>query len=515
MDCVRADVSVVGGGLAGLSAALAARQSGVSVLVLSDPGGPPASDKSGGVFRTAVPGYPEERHFIETITHGSYLSQRPLARALAEDSSRLRAFLSDLGVALREVPHGLSVAGGGGEVRRSLDQAVRAAGAEVVPAVGWDVLLAPDGAVAGLLAYDPSRAAWVLVETRSVVVASGGATGAYRWTDDSPEATGDGLALAFRAGAVLAGMEFTAFWPVTRISGPASPTSWVPPSELARSRLLAGDRDVTEAVGLGGLADGAAAPTAVARRIYGEARLGDEGSELPLRLVAPSGESFPVTPAAHITLGGVVCGDHGQTRVPGLYVAGQVATGVHGADWLPGNGLTEAVTLGRRAGLLAAAMLRRSSGETGLSGSELEQLARARVGKTLALLEATGSAALRPAEMMARVREAMWRFTALIRTRESLDAAQSVLNRMKRQLPLAVQTADGLEVRAGLKALNLLLVAEAMTRSARFRRESRGVHFRADHPTRDDGEWLRHVRARLFAGEMSLDISGSLDLMEP
>lgn len=109
----------------------------------------------------------------------------------------------------------------------------------------------------------------------------------------------------------------------------------------------------------------------------------------------------------------------------------------------------------------------------------------------------------------------MWRHAALVRTREGLDAAQSAINKIKRSLPLAADLGDGGDVRSALKTLNLLLVCEAIARSARYRKESRGVHYRSDFPDRDDAEWLRHVRVKLLSGEMSLDTSQGLELMGP
>lgn len=525
MDMLETDVVVVGGGLAGLSAALTARRNGQRVLVVSEARDSWASARSGGNFRAPVEDYPPEQHFIDTVATGCYLAQRSLAKALANDARPARAFLEEVGVRVRESKAGFRVEADnhspGMALLRALESCVRTAGVEHVEALGWEVLTGPDGSVAGLLAYDPVRADWLVVAARAAVLATGGAAGAYLRTDNSADATGDGIAMAYRAGAVLADMEFVQFWPLVEMRGDARVC--LGPGDLAQKRLLVnGKDDITEKVGLPGLVSGERSSAQVARLIYQEAGLGAEDPEAePVLHLVPAGagkggaaEPVPVTPSAHHTMGGVVCGDHGQTRVTGLFVAGEVLAGSHGADRLSGNGLTEAVVFGRRAGTLAGSMTAaRPRGPAG--DADLERQARDRIRRTLNLLESTDENALRPAEAAHRIRHAMWRSAALVRTRESLDAVQSTLNKIKRVLPLAVDLGNGEEVRAGLKTLNLLLVAEAIVRSARYRRESRGVHYRADYPERDDGEWLRHVRVRLFSGEMSLDTSQGLELMEP
>jgi succinate dehydrogenase/fumarate reductase flavoprotein subunit len=331
--------------------------------------------------------------------------------------------------------------------------------------------------------------------------------------------------MAFRAGAVLADMEFVQFWPLTIVETPVC--GLLSLRDLARARLLVrGGPDITEKVGLSALAGGQGAPALVARRVYEEIVRPDEESDLSLELISgssagagaarqrASNDPLPVVPAAHHTIGGVVCGDHGQTRVQGLFVAGEAAAGTHGADRASGNGLTEAAVLGRRAGLLAVASAGASSAARPAVG-DLERQARERVRRTMSFLEPASPGSLTPEETTSRIRRVMWRHAALVRTREGLDAAQSAINKIKRSLPLAADLGDGGDVRSALKTLNLLLVGEAIARSARYRKESRGVHYRSDFPDRDDAEWLRHVRVKLLSGEMSLDTSQGLELMGP
>lgn len=523
-----ADLVVVGAGLAGLTAVRSLAERGHRVILLADHM-PSASGRSGGNFRAPGHGYPAEDHFLDTVKGGGYLSQRSMVRALAEEAQELRETIQGLHLQLETTPVGFRVAGA--EPGAALVRALSANLPDTVhhlSGMAWEAVTTPDGRVAGLLAWSEETADWLLVQARSVIIATGGAAGVYRYTDSSSDATGDGLALAFRAGAFLADMEFVQFWPLTGIPGSSEPalgiieTTCLSPEFLARGRLLTSrGQDITEELGLAGLADGTTDPGRLARLAYQEALPG-ETVEHPLSLVADgdtgtSGTPLRVIPAAHHTIGGVVAGDHGQTRVEGLYVAGEAGVGVHGASRISGNGLTEALITGSRAARLASDLLEdypapRGTGEP--STRSLEQLARESVRRTLAEVDARSST-LDPAEARRRVGEAMWRHAALVRTRDSLDAAQSEINKIKRSLPFSVDTGDGGEMRSALKALNALLIAETMARSARYRRESRGVHHRSDYPEADPTEGLRHVRVKLISGEVSLDLSQGLDLMEP
>jgi succinate dehydrogenase/fumarate reductase flavoprotein subunit len=525
MTSLEAEVVVVGGGLAGLAAALTARQRGKTPLLIVDPETPSATALSAGRFRSSGPDYPAERHFLDILSTGGYLAERPLAKALAQDALAARAFLEAEGVPTVDWTMGFAVASStapaGRVLAETLEQAAGRSGVRTLPAMAWDALIGPDGTVTGLLAYDPHKATWLTIATRSIIVASGGASGIYLRTDHSPEATGDGLAMAFRAGAVLADMEFVQFWPLAALEGDGC--VGLPFSRARGMRLIGrGDSDITAKVGLHGLETGETSPALAARLIYEETRPEppSEEAESPVYLTPDpasgtrAGDRLRVTAAAHHTLGGIVCGDHGQTRVEGLFAAGEAVAATHGANRLPGTGLAEAVVTGRRAGFLASDPRSDSAGRPSALG-EVEREARERIRSLLNLVESGAAGAPSPSEVRGRISSAMWRYAALVRTREGLDTAQSELNRIKRALPFAVDAADGRQVREALKALNSLLVAEAVIRSARYRRESRGMHFRADFPERDPSEWSRHVRVKLLSGEMSLEVSQGLGLMEP
>jgi succinate dehydrogenase/fumarate reductase flavoprotein subunit len=528
MQTLETDVAVLGSGIAGLTAALTARQNGCQVLIVSDARCRSASSRSGGVFRGPTRDYAPEQHFLDTVSTGKYLPQRSLVKALAQDASAVRSFIEGLGVSVEETPTGFRVAGDqnlrGATLTAGLEAACEVAQVKRLSAFAWEIILGSGETTCGVLAFDTVRSEWLAIAARAVIIATGGAAGIYARAGSSPDATGDGLAMAFRAGAALADMEFVQFWPLATLETEAC----VPlmPGDLAGRRLIAGERDVTDRVGLSGLVAGEGTLSLVGRRIYEEGLLASAEEELPLRLTGadpgrakPNGsedsgsEPTPVTPAAHYTLGGVVGGDHGQTRISGLYVAGEAAAGMHGADRLSGNGLTEACVMGRRAGVLAAASVQ-SAASAGVGG-DWDRLVREYIRRTVSLLEGVGDGTLTPTEATRRIRQAMWRSAALVRTRESLDAAQSTINRVKRVLPLNVDLDRGDDIRTALKACNLILVAEAVARSARYRRESRGFHFRTDYPGSDDAEWLRHVKVRLLSGEMSLDISQGLEIMEP
>ncbi|HZQ34315.1 MAG TPA: FAD-binding protein, partial [Dehalococcoidia bacterium] len=339
-------------------------------------------------------------------------------------------------------------------------------------------ILVDGGRVAGVETLDCRTGAVARLRAPVVILATGGAGQLYRSTTNPAVATGDGVALAFRAGAEVVDMEFIQFHP-TALRLPGAPAFLI--SEAARGEGAI----LRDASGRAFMAEydprAELAPRdIVARAIHAELARGGADcvyldlTHLPAERVrarfpgiaaaclsyglAITHEPVPVAPAAHYIMGGVRTTVDGATTLPGLFACGEVAcTGVHGANRLASNSLLEGLVFGERA-------LRRS-----LEGATPATRSR----DALALPPASRAEAGPPT--LDGLQRLMWELAGIVRTGEGLEYARGVLGAWTCSLPA---TAD----RASHELANLLLVARLVTEAALRRQESRGAHYRADFP---------------------------------
>jgi L-aspartate oxidase len=344
------------------------------------------------------------------------------------------------------------------------------------------------------------------VRADATLLATGGAGQVFRDTTNPSVATGDGIALAYRAGARVADLEFVQFHP-TALNLAGAPRFLI--SEALRGEGARLVNNAGEAFMTRYHPDGDLAPRdIVARSIAREAER--TGAPIVLTLAHldaayvrrrfPTIEEMcrrigldlardpiPVGPAAHYIMGGVDTDEWGRTSLPALYAAGEVAcTGVHGANRLASNSLLEGLVFGARAAAAmqeapAAAALK--ADRVVVDGSWL--IDRAGAEPRGAPRRTSESVPARPSMTGEAVRDLMWRSVGLFRTREDLDRAVASLDAEDAAAP--PPTADGWRHR------NLVTVARLIARAARRREESRGGHFRADFPKRDDLHWKVHL----------------------
>jgi L-aspartate oxidase len=354
-------------------------------------------------------------------------------------------------------------------------------------------LIVEDGACRGVRYLDPLVRASRDLRARGVVLASGGAGALFLHTTNPAVATGDGMAMAYRAGAQLADMEFVQFHP-TALSIEGAPRFLL--SEAMRGeggvlRNIEGERFMTRYHASGELAPRDVVSRAivaemtetVSRVVYLDMTALDARylrerfpkiHETCLRYdLDITRQPLPVSPAAHYIMGGVRTDLDGRTTVAGLYAAGEVAcTGVHGANRLASNSLLEGLVFGARAGR-AVIEDERTAGVAADDPRKIETPDD----------ESEPAAALAPGEVAIavrkRVRRLMWERVGLLRTRAGLQRA---LNEFE-QIEAARLTAT---------SRNFLTVAMLITRSALWREESRGGHFRTDFPATDDARYRVH-----------------------
>jgi L-aspartate oxidase len=513
------DYLVIGSGIAGLYFALRASEHG-RVLVVTKRAAEEANTAyaQGGISAVFAEDDTFDQHVADTLTVGDGLCKREIVEMCVREAPRhVRALAEELGAEFGRLPDGTFELGReGGHSARRVVHAKDATGREVerallaaIAARGDRIALLEDHMAVDLLSLakyggpDACFGAYVLdresgeVETiiaRATVLASGGAGKVYLYTTNPDVATGDGIAMAYRAGARVADMEFMQFHP-TCLYHP-----------YAKSFLI------TEAMrGEGGilrLRDGStfmeryhemkslAPRDVVARAIDNELkRTGDDYVTLDMTHLPASflvdrfpniharcldygiditAQPIPVVPAAHYTCGGVVTDEHGRTSVRNLYAVGEVAcTGLHGACRLASNSLLEGLVFGQRAADDArdAVALRPPGVAEWTSGAAQDS-----------------DDAIVVTQNWDEIRRSMWSYVGIVRTDKRLERARRRIELIREEIREYYWnfkiTPDLIELR------NLALVAHLVVESARRRKESRGLHFTLDYPAKDE-RWQR------------------------
>lgn len=530
-----ADFIIVGGGIAGLRAASTLAASG-RVIVLTKAASTESNTgyAQGGIAVAMGPGDSIERHVADTLAAGAGLCDEAAVRVLVGEGPKYVRELIEWGAQFDRQPSGELVFGleaahsvhrilhagdfTGREISRAMWQ--RVAGLDRVSVITHACVtevIVENGCAAGVRYFDKHG---VRGEVRGprVLLATGGGGQIFRETTNPAVATGDGVALAYHAGARVADLEFVQFHP-TALSLAGAPRFLI--SEALRgegARLInaAGERFMERYDSAGDLAP----RDVVARGIVRESErtggpvfltlqhldaarvrarfptIAEMCGRVGLDLAT---DRIPVGPAAHYMMGGIDTDEWGRTSLPGLYAAGETAcTGVQGANRLASNSLLEGLVFGARAGdamLLAAAAAPLKADRRMVSVAPV-------AGVEAAALDEAG------------VRDVMWRDAGLFRTREGLTRAVATLE----SAYAAVRVAAGLSAEAAPSSadvvaasvaptanvttvdtettwqrLNLTTVALLVARGALRREESRGGHFRADFPTRDDIHFRVHL----------------------
>ena len=505
----RFDFIIVGSGIAGLYAALLAREHG-SVCVLTKGSIDECNTKyaQGGIAAAVGADDDPELHYADTIAAGAGLVYPEAARILVDAAADRISDLVTFGVPFdsadgevalgREAAHSrnrILHAGGdstGAHIELSLSGLAQMSRITIKEYMQVEEILVEDGHAVGVGALDTRTNTAERFDTGVTVLATGGVGQLFRVSTNPEVATGDGIALAYRAGAEVQDMEFIQFHP-TALTLPGVPIFLI--SEAVRGeggvlRNASGERFMPSYDPAAELAP----RDVVARAIVSEMqRTGTDRVYLDITHLAPARitarfpqiyrycldhgiditkEPVPVSPAAHYMMGGVRTNTWGETTIPGLYACGEVAcTGVHGANRLASNSLLETMVFGKR-------IIERTIAAPGGSASLTDDA------RELPPFENEGGASPDRKSLQAL----MWDKVGIVRDARGLIEATNQLSAWRASLPDAHD-------RESHELANLLLAGRLMAEAALMREESRGAHYRTDFPEPRE-TWRRHITFR-------------------
>ena len=502
---IEADYLIIGSGVAGLFFALKAAEHGtVAVVTKRERRESNTQYAQGGIAAVIDASDSTASHVEDTLAAGDGLCDRAIAEAVVAEGPEVVRELLAIGAQFNETSPGvLSLGREGGhtharvvhaddmtgrEVTRALVQAV-----EALPQIklydhhlAVDLMVDVEGRCRGARVLDVQDGQLIEALAPITLLAAGGCGQVFLHTTNPRVASGDGVAMAWRAGANVGNMEFTQFHP-TMLYDPDGPSFLVSEALRGFGAVLINARGEA-------FTDSLKTRDVVSRAIVDQMQesgtecvyldaTGKDADETRRRFpniyqhclgigVDMNKQPIPVVPAAHYMCGGVCTDAFGQTNIEGLYAAGEVAmSGFQGANRLASNSLLEGLVFARRAA---------ESAKPEASMGTVEDW------------EQTGEGRVEKADLEQRrrlLRELMWNEVGIVRSDRGLQRASVEAGRMAKEIDALY---NGMKLDADLVQLrNLATVAELIARSARMRLESRGGHYNKDHPERDDANWQR------------------------
>ncbi len=532
-DALHTDVLVIGGGLAGARAALAPAKAGAKTLLVSKAalGAGGASARASGGFAAAVGSNDSaELHVADTLTGGYGLNNRKLVETIAREVPRaLRELNTDVGgfaepgepfigspVPMHSVARSVQYPYGMAQLMILLRTGLLKTGVEVLENHRvLDLIRRTDGRIGGASLYDADTGRVQSCLAGAVVLATGGCGQLFPVTSNGADATGDGFAIALRAGCTLRDMEFIQFTP-TAFAAPAALKG-----QTIVGRLLSvdgvellnahGERFMARyAPELGERADRATLARAIFREVsegrgtaaggvYLDATKLSAGDFNQMRPgfyeaclehgIDPCRDKLETAPAAHTSLGGVHVDERLQATT-NLWVAGEALAGTHGANRLSSNSLSEALVTGWLAGEQAAAHAQSSAHK---------------LAAPPALFKLPASGSTNMSDLKNQLRSIVGKAAGVERSANTLEAGLQQLAELQGIHERSAKSGVD-DLGQWLDLRNMLLVAAAVLGSALRREESRGGHMRTDFPDQRDKIWLRHISCAGSAEELRFDL---------
>ena len=527
------DVLVVGGGTAACMAAIEAAMYGVRVTLV-DKGlmGRGGSSPTGDAAMSAAFGHTslegdigqdnEAQHYEDTLRRGEWIAHPTMVAVMAREAMKRLDELEAFGVHFSRTSDNLlyqyrtlghtfarccSPVGGGHHEMEMLRKEVLHRRVRVIENTMVTRILLREGEVAGVYAMDVETGEERIFPCKAAVIAAGSATRLYPYTSSNYHTTGEGFLLGHEAGAKLCNMEFVEFTVIPKVGLRILSASGTSPfmgrgSKLFNARgerfLERWDPEQLERT-TRAILTRAIYKELVEERgpVYNDAsgftpEIWDEFEysqgqilhKLRATGIDPRKERFEWVPAVHTYLGGILTDERTETGVPGLFASGESATGVHGANRLSDNAISECLVFGKRSGRYAAKYARNRP----VADVPAAEVATER-NRIRGMYSAEGED---PRRLEKHIRETAWRCIGVERTEKTLRDAASAFD-AARKAPARVRSTSDLLV--ALEANNLAAVGNLIARSGLMREESRGQHFREDFPEKRD-EWLRWITHR-------------------
>ena len=531
------DIVIVGAGLAGLRAAeVSSKTADVGIVSKVYPVRSHTVSATGALHISPAPGEDPNEYMRETIKGGDYLNDQDAVEVMAEEGFPELIRLEDMGIVfhrtisgdiIRSSPGGMTTrtativsSGWAQELVCTLQEQLYKRRVTFYNEFFATSLLVKDGICRGIIAYDIADGEFYVIRAKAVIIASGGWGRVYSVTSNSHICTGDGTAIAFRAGALLKDMEFVQFHPtvlygtgilisetarvlggyLVNAQGERFMDKYAPHfREMAPRDVVSQgmQKEIDEGRGIEGKYIGIDLRTLRKRwrrsmNIPMFKQRFDAFAELAknFAFVDIDKDLVPVIPGEHFTMGGIKTNTWGETNIKGLFAAGECAcTGVQGANREGANALTECVLFGRRAALKASEFIKNVE----LLDFPLETV-NSELEKINTLLSSKGPHDV--SKIRTQLQDAMWKYVGLFRNQQGLEKCLRIIKDLKEKFK-DINIGDSSKIfnTALIYALeleNLLDLAECIVLGALNRKEHRGAHFREDFPERDDEAWLKH-----------------------
>jgi len=526
---LRCDVLVIGGGGAALRAAIACRETGADVLVVSKTKVGFGNNTYLSKASWAAPGLgdPQDSHHVhvkDTLRGGCFLNDERMVERVARGAEGVFSFMEKCGVrfATKDGRTVFDYAPGHtytrhvrGENRTGSDlilpirEYAKRMGVRFLDRVFVTALIPHGNRVVAATGIS-EQGVFYSFGFRCAVLATGGYARIYLHTNNAPGIQGDGEAIAFELGVPLKDMEFVQFYPTASGKGGARLILYEvlilqagarlknaagedlltkhglnDPARLTRDRL---SRVIMEEIERGHGVDGGVIMDLGGIPEEGAATL---SSFLPAGW-SPAMKEIVVSPTTHFCMGGVVTDSEAATAMAGLFAAGEVCAGVHGANRLAGNALLELFVMGEVAGRNA-----------GLKAKEaaFPQIPEREVQREMVRLQSLFSDTEKEAKQFCRsLQSLMWSKAGILRSAESLSTALARIEELE-GLSKTCRAENPLELVRRLDLNNMLLVSKMVCKAALYRTESRGAHYRSDWPQERNPEWLKNILIRKADGE--------------